>query len=210
MTTSTQTISTPSSDGAPDPRPFFTRALNQACGLVHAVTTDALDDPTPCIEMSVRQLLGHLVAVQRRIVHIAHGGQPYEVSSLVTDVADEDWASAWDTARVDLDAVMSEEGVLDRTFAHPAGDFPARQAIFAYVSELAVHAWDLARAIDSSDPLDDDLAGATLGPVKAFLPSEPRGGPIPFGPVVEVGAAASPTDRLVAWMGRDPRWTPAT
>ena len=193
---------------APDPRPAFAQALDQAGRLVHAVTLDDLDRPTSCTDYTVRQLLGHLVAVERRIVHIAHGGHPFDVTSQVTDVADGDWAAAWGTARTDLDAALAEDGVLDRTFAHPAGDFPARQAIFAYVSEVAVHAWDLARAIASPVPLDQGLAEATLGPLTAFIPAEPRGGRIPFGPVVEVGAEATAYDRLVAWMGRDPRWSP--
>lgn len=206
------TRTTPTGPGtpAPDPRPALAHALDQAGRLVHTVTLDDLDRPTPCSDYTVRQLLGHLVAVERRIVHISHGGHPDDTTRLVTDVADADWPGAWDLARVDLGAVMDEDGILDRTFAHPAGQFPARQAIFAYVSEVAVHTWDLSRAIASRIPLDDDLAAATLGPVTAFLPAEPRGGGIPFGPVVAVGAEATAYDRLVAWMGRDPGWTPAT
>lgn len=208
------TRTTPTGPGtpAPDPRPALAHALDQAGRLVHTVTLDDLDRPTPCSDYTVRQLLGHLVAVERRIVHISHGGRPDDTTRLATDVADADWPGAWDLARVDLDAVMDEDGILDRTFAHPAGQFPARQAIFAYVSEVAVHTWDLSRAIASPIPLDDDLAAATLGSVTAFLPAEPRGGGIPFGPVVAVGAEAEATayDRLVAWMGRDPGWTPAT
>lgn len=210
-TDTTTSDTTPRTDGpTPDPRPHFTRALDQAGRLVHAVTPDDLDRPTPCSDFTVRQLLGHLVAVERRVGHIARGGQPADVSSLVTDVADEDWAQAWDTARVDLDEQLAPDAVLDRTFAHPAGSFPARQAIFAYVSEVAVHAWDLARAIGSPAPLDDELAVASLGAVATFLPAEPRGGHIPFGPVVEVGEEATAYERLVAWLGRDPHWAPAT
>lgn len=192
----------------PDPRPLFSRALDQAGALVDQVTPDDLDRRTPCDDYDVRTLLGHLVAVERRVVHIAHGGRPFEVPSLVTDVPDDGWSAAWKQARADLDAAMAEDGVLERTFAHPAGMFPGWQAVFAYVSEMAVHSWDLAMATGHRADLDDTLAEATLGPVRQFLPAEPRGGPIPFAPVVEVADEAPAYDRLVGWMGRDPHWTP--
>jgi uncharacterized protein (TIGR03086 family) len=190
-----------------DPRPLLTTALDQAGRLVDAVTVDDLDRPTPCSEFDVRTLLGHLVAVERRVVHISHGGRPFEVGSFVTDVPDDAWAAAWKESRVTLDSAMAEDGVLDRTFHHPAGDFPGRQATFAYVSEMATHGWDLAMALGRRDELDAALAAATLEPVRRFLPAEPRGGRVPFGPVVEVPDDADAYDRLVAWLGREPGWS---
>ncbi len=194
----------------PDPRPLFTTALDQAGHLVATVTPDDLDRPTPCADYNVRTLLGHLVAVERRVVHIAHGGAPHEVTSLVTDVPDDGWLSAWTESRTALDDVMAEDGVLQRTFAHPAGLLPGWQAVFAYVSEIATHGWDLAVAVGRRDELDDELAAAALGPVMQFLPAEPRGGPVPFAPPVDVAPNAPAYDRLVAWMGRDPQWSPQT
>ncbi|MGI8717761.1 MAG: TIGR03086 family metal-binding protein [Lapillicoccus sp.] len=196
--------------GAPDPRPLFARALDQLGRLVASVRVDDLDRPTPCTDYTVRQLLGHLVAVERRVAHISRGGQPFDVTSLVTDVPDDDWLEVWTTARGELDTAMSQAGVLERTFVHPAGTFPGRQAIFAYVGEAAVHGWDLAAAIGRQDLLDDSLAAVSLGPLTQFLPAEPRGGHIPFGPVVDVPADAPAYDRLVGWVGRDPHWTTGT
>lgn len=193
---------------APDPRPLLIAAVDQAGRLVDAVTVDDLDHPTPCDDYDVRTLLGHLVAVERRVAHVLRGGAPYDVPSIVTDVSDDGWAAAWADGREMLDAALEEEGVLDRDVQHPAGVFPARAAIFAYVSEYATHGWDLAKALDRRADLAESLAGASLEPVKRFLPAEPRGGRVPFGPVVEVGEDAPPYDRLVGWLGRDPGWRP--
>lgn len=198
------TDAAPTPPTIPDPRPLLWRAVDQAERLVAAVTTADLDRPTPCTDWAVRQLLGHLVAVERRIAHIAGGGQPLEVTSLVTDVDDAGWVDAWHTSRRALADALADDAVLERTFAHPAGDFPARRAIFAYVNEITVHGWDLARALGRPDDLDDSLAEASLGPILQFLPAEPRGGPVPFGPVIDVPADAPAYDRLVGWMGRDP------
>ena len=40
--------------------------------------------------------------------------------------------------------------------------------------------------------------------VKQFVPAEPRGGHIPFGPVVAVPTDAPAYDQLAGWMGRQP------
>ena len=79
-------------------------------------------------------------------------------------------------------------------------------ALAAYAGELTVHSWDLALAIGRADLLDPALAEAALPAYQAFVPAAPRGGDIPFGPVVEAGPDAGPYERLAAWTGRDPHW----
>ena len=66
----------------------------------------------------------------------------------------------------------------------------------------------LGRVFREAD-LDQEVAAAVVGPITAALPAEPRGGVIPFGPVVEVPGDAPAYVRLVGWVGRDPEWTPA-
>lgn len=194
----------------PDPRPLFAQALDQAGRLVAEVADADLVKPTPCPDFDVEDLLGHLVAVERRVAHIARGGQPFEVPSVLDVAPPEGWVQAWATAREDLDAVMADDDVLTRTFAHPAGEMPGWQATFAYSTEMATHTWDLAVALGRRDELDESIAAAGLDPVMRFLPAQPRGGFIPFGPVVEVPDDAAPYDRLAGWLGRDPEWTADT
>jgi hypothetical protein len=40
--------------------------------------------------------------------------------------------------------------------------------------------------------------------VQQFIPAERRGGPVPFGQVVEIAADAPAYDRLAGWQGRKP------
>lgn len=155
----------------------------------------------------MRDLLAHLVAVERRIAHIVEGGQPFDLPSHVTDVHDDDWAVAWRTSGADLVATLAQPGVLDRTIAHPLGSFPAPVALAVYAGELTAHGWDLAAALGRVDALDQDLAAACLGPIRGFLPAEPRDA-MPFGPVVPVADDAPAYDRLLGWYGRDAGWRP--
>jgi uncharacterized protein (TIGR03086 family) len=102
-----------------------------------------------------------------------------------------------------------DAALLDRDVTVPWGVVPGRVAGWGYVRELAVHAWDLASALDTADVLDPALADVVVDRVRAALPAEPRGGGIPFGAVVEVPDDAGPYERLVGWLGREPSWTPA-
>ena len=204
----TQTPVTPASaDRTADPRPLVLRAVEQATPLVGAATGADLDRPTPCTDWTVRDLLAHLVAVERRIAHIVRGGHPFDVPSQVADVDDDRWLDAWQQAATDLRVALDEPGVLDRTVAHPLGSFPAPVALGVYAGELAAHGWDLAAALERTSLLDQDLAAACLGPIRSFLPAEPRDA-MPFAAVVPVSEDAPAYDRLLGWYGRDPYWRP--
>jgi uncharacterized protein (TIGR03086 family) len=193
---------------APDPRPLLTRALDQVGGLVAGTYPEALDRPTPCDDWDVRALLGHLVGVHRRIAHVGAGGHFSEVDAIV-EVADDRVRPELAAARAGIDRVWGLDGadgsVLDRELTVPWGTMAGRFVGFGYVQELTVHAWDLAAATGRTDVLDDELATAVEENAHRVLPAEPRGGPIPFGPPVDVPADAPPYERLVGWLGREPR-----
>lgn len=186
----------------PDPRPDLARATSLVADLLQATTPDDLDRPTPCSEWDVRDLVSHLVAVTHRVAHIAGGGHPDETPRQVTGVADDAWGEAFDAGRERLIAVWADDAVLTRTLVHPAGEMPGFAAGTVYVQEFTVHAGDLATAIGRTDLLDEGLAAGALENSVRFLPASPRGGPIPFGPVVEVPADAPAHVRLAAWLGR--------
>lgn len=114
---------TPTPD-ATDPRRLFGRALDQAQRLVDGVAPEQLDGPTLCADYDVRALLGHIVAVLRRITHMGSGGRPFEVPSVVDDVAPDSWPQAYREARAKLEAVWSDDAVLDRMLPLPWGTLP--------------------------------------------------------------------------------------
>lgn len=190
-----------------DPREPLSRAVDQAVTLVGLVTPDRLADPTPCDDYDVRHLVGHLVAVLRRIGYVAGGGHAFDVPSIVLDLADDAWLPAAEANAAGLRVAWADDAVLDRVLRLPWGEVPGRGAAIAYVQELSTHAWDLATALDRRDVLDPALAELALVAAQRFVPAQPRGGPIPFEAPVEVAADAPAYDRLVAWLGRDPRWS---
>jgi uncharacterized protein (TIGR03086 family) len=81
---------------------------------------------------------------------------------------------------------------------------PGRIALSGYVQEILTHGWDLARATGQPTELDPELASWVLAVAQRILPPEPRGGEIPFGPVLPVPPGAGLYAQLAAWLGRQP------
>ena len=74
--------------------------------------------------------------------------------------------------------------------------------------DYEVHGWDLARATGQAVPFEDGEALRALETGRQMLKPEYRGPDKEFGAEVPVPDDASPMDQLVAFLGRDPGWTP--
>jgi len=68
--------------------------------------------------------------------------------------------------------------------------------------EMAVHGWDLSRACGHCQPIPGPLATSLLYISPLLVPRTGRA-PL-FGPPVTVPPMATPSDQLVAYLGRDP------
>jgi uncharacterized protein (TIGR03086 family) len=192
-----------------DPRPLYREALTWVTALMAGVRPDQLTDPTPCDEFDVATLMGHLVATVERARVIGEGGDPHTVPLVVTGVADDDWPHAYDRAIDAMRAVWADDSLLDTVVTVPWGRVPGRAAVFAYLNETLVHGWDLAVATGQPAEADPTLAATALAVAERAIPEAPRGGPIPFGPVVEPAEGAGPTERLANWSGRSGIGRPA-
>ncbi|MFI5953319.1 TIGR03086 family metal-binding protein [Cryptosporangium sp. NPDC051539] len=191
-----------------DPRPLLSSALDQTGSIVRGVAPDQRALPTPCPDYDVTLMEAHLLGVLGRVAHVGAGGAPFDVPSLVEGV--DDVPAAWDSARAALEKVWSDDAVLERTLQVPWGSVPGWAAALGYAQEILTHGWDLAVATGQRGRLDESLAEAALEGIEQRVPAEPRGGHIPFGPVVAPRPGATPYERLVAWLGRDPRAVPTS
>ena len=71
-------------------------------------------------------------------------------------LGDDPLASCLATA-AELTDAFREEGALARAVHHPAGYRTGAELLGIRVLDVAVHCWDLARAIDADDTLDADV-----------------------------------------------------
>ena len=104
---------------------------------------------------------------------------------------------------------MWQAADLDRLVAGPGGEAPLRFRADQQITELAVHDWDLAKAIGQPTGLDPALAEHGVRWGRQMLRPEFRGPDKAFGVEVPVPDDAPAYDRLAGWFGRDPRWTSA-
>lgn len=184
-----------------DPRPSYALALEWARGLIAEVHPAQLDRPTPCPDFNVRALLGHLVATVDRARVIGEGGDVNAMPVVVEGVPDGGWVDAHLAATEKMWTVWTDDAMLDATVTVPWGTIPGRAAVWVYVNEALVHGWDLAVATGQDPEADTAVAEAALAGAMRSIAAEPRGGFVPFGPVVEPAGDAGPTERLANWSG---------
>ena len=198
-----------------DPRPILDRAIATGGSVIAGVRPDQLTAPTPCPEMDVRAMLGHLIAVLDRIAALGRGEDPFAVTE--TNVPDDGWTDAWTTAAGRAAEAWRDDAVLERPMTLPWIQGSGAEILASYFSELTVHTWDLATATGQQPDWDDTVVAAALA-AGDILPAENRRAlfeeisaamgfdevAIPFAEAVPVRDDAPAIVRLVAWNGRDP------
>ncbi|WP_329136827.1 TIGR03086 family metal-binding protein [Streptomyces sp. NBC_01476] len=194
----------PNESAAGSPVTGLFSAVDLAVSTLAAVAPDQYDNATPCPDYSVRDLCNHVVSVVRRVGVLGAGGEFFSVPHFAEDTADGEWSAAAQIAAKDLKAAWSDPGVLGRQVALPWGPVPGAAAAVIYTNELVLHTWDIAKGTSQRPEFDPAMLAAPLANMKRAVPAENRGGPVPFGPVVEVPDDAPAIDRLVGWYGRRP------
>lgn len=169
--------------------------------VIAEVRAEHLDQPTPCSEWNVKELLNHTIGV---MFGIAGGvsGQPGPAGDAPDFTADGGTQQAFDDAAAASIAAWSADGVFDGPVNIGAGEMPAEAAIGINVLDTLTHAWDLAEALGKDRSMDPAVAEAALAAAKMTVSDEIRPGR--FGPAVDVGADAPAHDRLAAFLGRHP------
>jgi uncharacterized protein (TIGR03086 family) len=196
-----------------DRRTHLLAAYENAAAIVSGVGAGQADQPTPCPGYDVSGLIDHLVEAGHRAAalgrgqspppgdgsaHVAPGDAPGELR-MAARAAGEAWAD---------DASLSSRHTM------PWGeDYSGADLVDMYLAELAAHAWDLARATGQSDRLDPTVARPALEGARAVIRPGWRdavGPGAPFAAEVTPPADADDWERLVAFMGRDPRAHPGS
>lgn len=165
-------------------------------------TTD-WDAPTPVDGWVARDVVGHLTTWFPAF--LAAGDVVLDPAPDATPDAATDPVGAWHAQVVSVQALLDDPDRAAGEFTHPqAGSHGLADAVDRfYTADVFMHTWDLARATGADDRLDAGWCEAMLAgmePMDDLLRSSGQ-----YGPRVEVGPDADATDRLVGFIGRDPR-----
>ena len=125
---------------------------------VSQVGDDQWSAATPCRDWDVRALVGHLVDEARWVPYLLGGGTPADAGDRFDgDPLGADPVAAWHEQSAAATAALHVEGALDHAVVLSRGETSARDYLWELTCDLAVHAWDLARAIGADERLDPEL-----------------------------------------------------
>jgi uncharacterized protein (TIGR03086 family) len=170
-------------------------------GVIAGVRADQLANATPCREWDVEALLGHAIGVVAGIGSAVRGDAPPADGAaafvLAADPATQFRTLADGTLAAWRAADLSGEMNIG------AGPMPATAALSINLLDTSTHSWDIARATGQREDLPEDLAAVVLEVGHGVVSDEVRG-LAGFDPAVAVADDASSTEKLVAFLGRQP------
>jgi uncharacterized protein (TIGR03086 family) len=181
---------------------LFQRAQASFTDRVDAIEPEQWEDEA-LPEWTVADLVAHLVTEMLWVPPLV-AGEPYaegRFPDATTDLLGEDPMVGWESAADAALSAFAEDDALIRTVHLERGPTPASQYILELISDLTVHSWDLARAIDGDTELDGELVTASLL-IGEAIPED--GVPDLYDPPLDISATASPQQRLLARFGRRP------
>ena len=180
---------------------MYVGALQHFGDLVHQVPADAWTGPTPCTEWDVRALVHHLVSEIAWTVPLLGGRSVTDVGdSLSGDLLGDDPVASWDAAAAEALAAVDTDGAMELVIHLSRRDVTGEDYVFEVFNDLAIHGWDLARAIGADETIDPTYVAVIdekISPAIADLKASGQ-----YGDEVIPPDGADAQTRLLAMFGR--------
>lgn len=181
----------------------FQKALLELARRVPAVSPGQWHDPTPCTEWDVHDLTNHVVNELRWVPPLLEGRTIEEVGDRFDgDLLGSDPVGASQEAMREAADAATRAGVLERVVHLSFGDASGEEYLSQITSDVAIHTWDLARAIGADERLDPDLVAFVHDYLAPQVEQWRAAGA--FAAATEVADDADAQDKLLAMVGRRP------
>jgi uncharacterized protein (TIGR03086 family) len=190
------------------------RTVQRSMDVVAAIRDGQWDNPTPCAQWTLRDLLVHMIRENRGFAAAA-AGEISDRSSWTSPVGEDPRTEYAESAEAVI-AAFAQGDVLARDFWLPfindAMMFPGRKAVGFHLLDYLVHGWDAAMGSGQSLVTDDEVVAAVYGIAVRDVPDGPRRVRVgaTFAPPVAAGPASGSAPTLadvLVFLGRDPDWT---
>ncbi|GAB1510126.1 TIGR03086 family metal-binding protein [Actinophytocola sp. KF-1] len=183
------------------------RAMRHSVVVVSQIHDDQWALPTPCAGWTLRDLLAHMTTENHGFAAAARGERPTWAEARFGDDPRRDYAVSADAVVTAFATAAPEFWLPNISATRP---FPAEQAIGFHLLDYVVHTWDVAASLGRTVALEDDLVAAAQKVADRDVPDNerrlrPGAG---FQPAVKVPGEETPLASLLAFLGRDPEWTP--
>jgi uncharacterized protein (TIGR03086 family) len=176
---------------------------------VAVVAPEQWANQSPCEKWSARDVVDHIVSMHGVML------RPMNKALPKAPTVAEDPLGAFQAARASVEVVLDDPELAGADCDTPSGRMTAADHIDQVVSDdLVLHGWDLARATgqdETMDPADVERLWASTSAIPAAVMVQYRTpgafgpGIEVFGPEVKVPEDAPLQDRLLGFVGRNPR-----
>lgn len=156
--------------------------------------------PTPVKEWTARDVVAHLTTWFPEF--LAAGGVQVPAGD------PDDPVGSWALQTLAVQDLLDDEARASEPFGHPrVPPQPLASAIDTfYTPDVFLHTWDLARSSGADDTLDATICAEMLAGMESVEQLIRSSGQ--FGEQQPVPDDATPQQRLIAFIGRDPLWRP--
>jgi uncharacterized protein (TIGR03086 family) len=176
------------------------QAITATRGVLANVSKEQLDDPSPCANWTVHELVNHIVGGQYFFATMAKGEA---MQGDAPDFAAGDYLAAFDEGAKQSIAAFNAPGVMEKTLTLPFGQMPGAAFVGIAATDTLTHGWDLAKATGQSTDIAPELSAQLLAMSRQFIQPALRtdDGRV-FGPEQTAPAGACNADQLAAFLGR--------
>lgn len=188
------------SESAIDGVTALQRSYDHLEGVVADLDAGQLALPTNCPDWDVKAVLNHILGGALMYTLANDGRQAPEDAGDV--VGDDPVRALADISARNL-ASWRSPGALEGERHYPWGTFPAPVGLVINVGEVALHTWDIGRAIDHDSPLDADVAKLVFDLYSQVPLDDMRANGV-FGPEIEISESAPIQHRLLSLLSRRP------
>jgi uncharacterized protein (TIGR03086 family) len=174
------------------------RSYDTLTAVVHQLEEHSLDQPTNCPEWDVRALLNHILGGALMYIGANNGEQRSEDAGYV--VGDDPSGAVAAIAAANL-ASWRSPGALDGERVYPWGTFPAAVGLLINAGEVALHAWDLAKATGQAATIDTNVAEVVYDFYRHVPMDDMRAKGV-YGPEIDIAETAPIQQRLLGFLNR--------
>ena len=166
--------------------------------MIANVAPDDWANQSPCEEWTARDVVRHVVDVHQMML------RPLERRLSPAPSVDDDPLGAFQAARADIAGVLDDPDLARTEYDGFFGRSVVEQTIDGFLGfDLVVHGWDLATATGQAMTIEPDEIARIRAQVDGL--GDALRSPGVCKEPVEVPADASEQDKLLAFLGRDPR-----
>jgi len=193
--------------GPPETKEMMMHPSDQFATVVPAITEivdriepSQLDDPTPCSEFTVHDVLDHMITLGTVFARQFRGQEPSE--GLAPTARGVVPAAEFRDAMTELLAAERSPGAMERTIDAPPGAMDGEAFARFVAFDGLVHGWDLAVATDQSYDLPSEVVAEVDAFARGALTDELRDGDT-FATPTTAPPGSGPIDRIAAFSGRE-------